>query len=101
MTIENFLTWKKDFEEWKAEGRKRAARDREELIKGKLTGRQLFMQDASLNDSDVKFLEAGEEEMKDLLQGHGNGFFVKFSKYESASLYFVLLNYIYSYVVLF
>lgn len=59
MTIENFMAWKKEFDEFQAEerrlGKESAIRD----LKGKLTGKQLFLRDASLVDSDVKFLEAG------------------------------------------
>lgn len=64
VTIENFLAWKRGFDEEREKAAKAAA-DRERAERaGKLTGRQLFMQDQSLNDSDVKFLEAAGETVK-------------------------------------
>jgi len=52
VTIESFLSWKAEFDEERL-GKKA------DVIKGsKLTGRELFMTDKSLNDSDIKFLEA-------------------------------------------
>jgi len=51
VTIESFLSWKADFDEERL-------RNKDKVIKGsKLTGRELFMTDKSLNDSDIKFLE--------------------------------------------
>lgn len=57
VTIESFLAWKDEFD-----------KDRLQMIKdnyvknSKLTGKELFMTDKSLNDSDIKFLEqAGDK----------------------------------------
>jgi len=51
VTIESFLSWKAEFDEERL-------RNKDKVIKGsKLTGRELFMTDKSLNDSDIKFLE--------------------------------------------
>lgn len=58
MTIETFLSWKSAFEyELGITQRKEKAL----LENRKLTGRELFMQDITLNESDLKFLlEAGD-----------------------------------------
>uniref|UniRef100_A0A1I8NTN3 RWD domain-containing protein n=1 Tax=Stomoxys calcitrans TaxID=35570 RepID=A0A1I8NTN3_STOCA len=57
VTVETFMKWKTEFEESTG-----IAAKREKLSDGKkLTGRELFMRDTTLNDSDIKFLmEAGD-----------------------------------------
>ncbi|KAH8363541.1 hypothetical protein KR084_011424 [Drosophila pseudotakahashii] len=57
VTVESFLTWKLDFEETTGIAAKRETNN----VSKKQTGRELFMLDTTLNDSDIKFLlEAGE-----------------------------------------
>nr|CAG4644360.1 EOG090X0F6V [Lepidurus arcticus] len=61
VTIENFLSWKEQFE---AEMNALKKPERE-VNEKKLNGRELFMRDKSLIDSDLKFLEeAGGEAIK-------------------------------------
>ena len=57
VTVENFLRWKADFD---AEITALKKPEREDKDK-KLTGRELFMIDKSMIDSDLKFLEEGGE----------------------------------------
>ena len=56
VTVETFMNWKRNFDSemgiW-------AKKDKDDKNK-KLTGRELFMQDKSLNESDLKFLEEGK-----------------------------------------
>jgi len=52
VTIESFLAWKAEFDRERLE--KKGAK--EKVGKEKLSGRELFMQDTTLNDSDIKFL---------------------------------------------
>jgi hypothetical protein len=59
VTIESFLSWKTKFDAELAELRKLKCRD--ENGPKKLTGRELFMRDHTLDDSDVQFLEEGGE----------------------------------------
>ncbi len=61
MTVENFLAWKKRFDETRAEARRKSKEAEAASLKGKLTGRQLFIRDSTLNDSDVKFLQEGKQ----------------------------------------
>ncbi|XP_008185983.1 RWD domain-containing protein 1 isoform X2 [Acyrthosiphon pisum] len=56
VTVESFLRWKFNFEEDMGVLKKR----NEEEKNKKLTGRELFMTDKSLNESDLKFLEEGD-----------------------------------------
>ncbi|XP_025405301.1 RWD domain-containing protein 1 [Sipha flava] len=56
VTVETFLRWKFNFEEDMGVLKKR----NEEEKNKKLTGRELFMTDKSLNESDLKFLEEGD-----------------------------------------
>lgn len=57
VSVETFMKWKVQFEEETGIAQKRA-----KVNDGKkLTGRELFMRDKTLNDSDLKFLmEAGD-----------------------------------------
>jgi len=57
VTVESFLVWKKQFEEDLGIRKKREIVEKEGR---KLTGRELFITDNSLNESDLKFLD-GEE----------------------------------------
>ncbi|BES95017.1 unnamed protein product [Nesidiocoris tenuis] len=56
VTIESFLAWKQAFEEEMGflQQREKQGKNR------KMTGKELFMTDKSLNESDLKFLEEGD-----------------------------------------
>lgn len=57
VTVESFMKWKNEFEIDMGIAEKREKSN----IGGKLTGRELFLRDNTLNESDIKFLmEAGE-----------------------------------------
>ncbi|CAD6995380.1 RWD domain-containing protein 1 [Ceratitis capitata] len=57
VTVESFLKWRAEFEESTGIAAKREKNNDSK----KLTGKELFMCDTTLNDSDIKFLlEAGE-----------------------------------------
>jgi len=58
VTLDTFMTWKAKFDEEMAALKKTKAVIDE--TKRKLTGRQLFMSDKTLNDSDLSFLKEGE-----------------------------------------
>nr|CAG4643545.1 EOG090X0F6V [Ilyocryptus agilis] len=60
VTVENFLAWKANFDAEMAALRKPEREDKDK----KLTGRELFILDKSLIDSDLKFLEEGGEVVK-------------------------------------
>ena len=54
VTVENFMAWRKDFDIKRLEGKKA------KKTEGKLTGRELFLQNSTLNESDLKFISAEE-----------------------------------------
>lgn len=59
VTIESFLAWKAKFDAEMAELKKKKGKTVD--VSNKPTGKELFMKDATLDDSDVKFLqEEGE-----------------------------------------
>lgn len=60
VTVETFLKWRNEYERdiGLAEKREKQSTNR------KLTGRELFMRDNTLNDSDLKFLEAAGESVE-------------------------------------
>ncbi|ENN71583.1 RWD domain-containing protein 1 [Dendroctonus ponderosae] len=57
VTIETFLKWRQQFEEDFGIDKKRELAEKEGR---KLTGRELFMTDNTLNESDLKFLDEGD-----------------------------------------
>lgn len=57
VTVESFLAWRKQFE---IDMGIPAKREREAKDKNKLTGRELFLRDQTLNESDLKFLDDGD-----------------------------------------
>lgn len=57
VTVETFMKWKQEFEESTGI----AAKREKSTVSKKLTGRELFMRDDTLNESDIKYLmEAGD-----------------------------------------
>lgn len=61
VTVESFLAWKTKFD---MERRLLKKTDKDEKDMKKLTGKQLFMADKTLDQSDLKFLEEGDEAVK-------------------------------------
>jgi len=57
VTIESFLKWRQQFEQDLGIDKKRELAEKEGR---KLTGRELFMTDNTLNESDLKFLDEGD-----------------------------------------
>jgi len=57
VTVESFLAWKARFD---AELGAKKIQDKEDKETRKLTGRELFLTDKTLNESDLKFLEDGK-----------------------------------------
>lgn len=57
VTVESFLVWRKQFE---IDMGFAAKREKEVKDKTKLTGRELFLRDTTLNESDLKFLDDGD-----------------------------------------
>lgn len=56
VTVESFLSWKEKFDEEMGYTKRKELADREGK---KLTGRELFMTDKTLDQSDLKFLDDG------------------------------------------
>lgn len=56
MTVESFMNWKKSFDEEMLLLKAKV----KEVDSKKLTGKELFMTDKTLNESDLKFLEEGK-----------------------------------------
>lgn len=62
VTVESFLTWQAKFEAEMAAIKSQQLK--EDLGVRKLTGRELFEKDHTLNESDIQFLQDGEEDIK-------------------------------------
>lgn len=61
VTVETFMKWKTHFEEDTGITKKKEMIEKEAK---KLTGRELFLTDKTLNESDLKFLEDGADTVK-------------------------------------
>ena len=62
MTVESFTQWKEKFDE-----EMRALYPTEDLIKGKLTGKQMFIRDKALAESDLNFDGADDVDVDETL----------------------------------
>lgn len=61
VTVESFLAWKEKFD---IEFGAKKIQEKDEKEGRKLTGRELFLTDKTLNESDLKFLEDGGDSVK-------------------------------------
>lgn len=61
VTVETFMKWKTQFEDDTGITKKKESIEKEGK---KLTGRELFITDKTLNESDLKFLEDGADAVK-------------------------------------
>lgn len=61
VTVESFLVWKASFD---LEFNSKKKQEKEDKDNKKLTGRELFINDKSLAESDLKFLEDGGDSIK-------------------------------------
>jgi len=64
VTVETFLKWRSAFEEEMGIAKKKEIAEKEGR---KLTGRELFMTDNTLNESDLKFLDDGDVKVDESL----------------------------------
>ncbi|KAF0313890.1 RWD domain-containing protein 1 [Amphibalanus amphitrite] len=64
VTVESFLVWKENFEREMNALRAEKARQLEAARRSKLSGRELFQKDNTLDNSDIKFLEDAGEDVK-------------------------------------
>ena len=53
------MEWKKGFDAEIAKKRQKETEKQKEMIGNKLTGRELFLRDNTLNESDLQFVEEG------------------------------------------
>jgi len=62
VTVESFLSWKVIFDSEMSALRNKQSKD--DSGPKRLTGREMFQKDHTLNESDIQFLQEGEEEVK-------------------------------------
>ncbi|VDL84662.1 unnamed protein product [Nippostrongylus brasiliensis] len=76
VTPDSFRAWKEKFDKERKALVERKEREREAALAGKLTGRQLFLKDATLNLSDVALIEQSveiDESLFDEVRGELDG----------------------------
>ena len=56
VTVENFMAWKTEFDLKRLKGKENKKKE----ISNKLTGKELFLQNSTLNESDLKFISSEE-----------------------------------------
>ncbi|KHJ89125.1 PB1 domain protein [Oesophagostomum dentatum] len=71
VTPETFLAWKEKFDKERKALMEKNVKDREAALAGKLTGKQLFLRDATLSLSDVALIEQSVEIDESLFDENG------------------------------